>query len=93
VQIFLDFTNYYRRFIESYARKTKPITDLLIRIRNERKIDEFSWPDQANETFKIFKKYFQRISILRIFDSKLSIRVEFDTSGFAFKKILFQFFP
>jgi hypothetical protein len=42
VQIFLNFTNYYRRFIENYTRNTKPITDFLIKIRNKRKIDEFS---------------------------------------------------
>jgi hypothetical protein len=42
VQIFLNFTNYYRRFIESYTRKTKSITDLLMKIRNRRKTDEFN---------------------------------------------------
>jgi hypothetical protein len=42
IQIFLGFANYYRRFIENYARKTKPITDFLIEIRNRRKIGEFN---------------------------------------------------
>jgi hypothetical protein len=42
VQIFLNFTNYYRRFMESYARKTKPIIDLLMKIRNGRKINKFN---------------------------------------------------
>jgi hypothetical protein len=42
VQIFLNFTNYYRRFIESYARRTKSITDLLIEMRNEKKTDKFN---------------------------------------------------
>jgi hypothetical protein len=92
VQIFLDFTNYYRRFIESYARRTKPITNLLIKMRNRRKIDEFNWSDQANETFKMLKKYFQRVPILRIFDLKLFIRIKSDTSEFALEKILFQLF-
>jgi hypothetical protein len=92
VQVFLNFANYYRRFIENYARRTKFITDFLIKIRNKRKISEFSWPDHANETFKILKKYFQRISVLRIFDFNLFIRMEFDASKFAFGKILFQFF-
>jgi hypothetical protein len=59
MQIFLNFANYYRRFIENYARKAKSITDLLMEIRNERKTGEFNWSDQANETFKILKKYFQ----------------------------------
>jgi hypothetical protein len=45
MQIFLCFANYYRRFIESYARRTKPITNLLIGMRNGRKTDEFSWPN------------------------------------------------
>jgi hypothetical protein len=92
VQIFLGFTNYYRRFIENYTRKTKSITELLIKIRNNRKIDEFNWLNQANEAFKILKEYFQRASILRIFDFKLFIRMKSDTSEFAFGKILFQFF-
>jgi hypothetical protein len=89
VQIFLDFANYYRRFIENYARRTKPITAFLIEIRNGRKIDEFSCPDQANEAFKMLKKSFQRVLILRIFDFKLFIRMEFDTFKFALEKILF----
>jgi hypothetical protein len=42
IQIFLDFTNYYRRFIESYARKAKSIIDFLMGMRNRRKIDEFN---------------------------------------------------
>jgi hypothetical protein len=45
VQIFLDFTNYYSRFIESYARRTKSIINFLIKMRNGRKTDEFSWSD------------------------------------------------
>jgi hypothetical protein len=58
-------------------------------IRNGRKIGEFSWPNQANETFKILKKYFQRVFILRIFYSKLSIRMKSDASEFALEEILF----
>jgi hypothetical protein len=42
MQIFLSFANYYRRFIESYARKTKFITDFLMGMRNKRKIGEFN---------------------------------------------------
>jgi hypothetical protein len=89
VQIFLDFANYYRRFIENYARRTKLIIDFLMRMRNRRKIGEFNWSDQANKAFKILKKCFQRAFILRIFDFKLFIRVEFDAFGFAFGEILF----
>jgi len=41
VQVFLGFTNFYRRFIKSYSKITLPLTDLLKGMENRRKSGPF----------------------------------------------------
>ena len=59
IQTFVNFCNFYRRFIKTFSKFVK----FLIRII-KKKID-FEWIDFVNETFEILKKQMIEISIFR----------------------------
>jgi hypothetical protein len=58
-----------------------------------RKSDPFYFTKEAKIAFKKLKKRFQLISILRLYDSKFSIRFEINISEFAIEIIISQLFP
>jgi hypothetical protein len=86
LQSFLGFANFYRRFIEGYARETSPLSDLL------KKSQEFSWNAEADNAFQRLKERFSSAPILRHFDPATVIRLETDASTFAISGILSQLF-
>ena len=53
-----------------------------------RKIGFFNWLDEAEEVFRLLKEFFTSVSILRMFNSKLRIRMETDVLGFILKTII-----
>jgi hypothetical protein len=86
LQSFLGFANFYRRFIQGYAKETAPLTDLL------KKDQGFQWTELATISFEGLKARFASAPILRHFDAALRIRVETDASTFAISGILSQLF-
>ncbi|KAG5317260.1 POL3 protein, partial [Pseudoatta argentina] len=67
VQSFLGLLGYFRKFIESYAIKAKPLSDLL------RKENSFRFDVKEKESFKQLKSDLSNSPVLRIFnlDNKL----------------------
>ena len=86
LQVFLGFSNFYRRFIAGYAAITAPLTELLKTTSN------FSWSNDAQRAFDVLKERFTSAPIMRHFDPSLPIRVETDASQFAIAAILSQLF-
>jgi len=84
VQIFLGFTNFYRRFIDGYSRVVIPITSLL------RKGRRFEWNSHAQEAFDNLKSLFASEPLLRHFDPELPTTLHTDSSGFALSGIISQ---
>ena len=82
LQSFLGFTNFYRRFVESYAKITRPLTDLL------KKSAEFQWNLEAQAAFEKVKRCFSHAPLLRHFDQEQEIRIETDASTFAIAGIM-----
>ena len=89
VQQFLDFTNFYRHFIESYSVKMSTLHNhiksvLLIRMRNEKDVKQLNVSVKLNkiaqESFEILKKVFIKASLMKHFNEFLSVRVEVNTS-------------
>ena len=89
VQIFLDFVNFYRKFIFDYFRLAISLNRLI-------KITEidfaYSWnlDDSKETTFKTFKLTFITISILQHFNSNFEIWIETDVSNWIVVAIFFQ---
>jgi RNase H-like domain found in reverse transcriptase/Reverse transcriptase (RNA-dependent DNA polymerase)/Integrase zinc binding domain/Chromo (CHRromatin Organisation MOdifier) domain/Integrase core domain len=90
VQVFLGFTNFFRRFILGYSKITAPLTGLLQGSKNGRKSGPFLWDGTAEGAFRTLCQAFRPGIILVHFDPEKRIRVETDASGFALSGILSQ---
>ena len=82
VQSFLGFANFYRRFIDNYAKIVIPLTRLT------RKSIPFQFSDQAREAFNNLKKAFTSAPILSHWIPEAPIIVETDASDYAVAAIL-----
>ncbi len=85
VQSFLNFMNFYRRFIYDYSRIANSLTHLI------RKIELFVWFQKCQKTFNILKKVFTFDVILRHYNSDHKIVIEINASNYVFKDILSQY--
>lgn len=84
IQSFLEFTNFYWKFIKDYSKLVTPLTDLT------RKNKIFIWIKKAEEFFQLLKKRFTSQSILTTFDSEKQIMLKTDASDRALKACLSQ---
>ena len=75
VQAFLKFVNYNRKFIKNYSKKVIS----LINLTNKDK--SWNWKTQKQQTFERFRDACLQQSILRMFNSKKSIRIETNASN------------
>ena len=85
VQSFLDFANFYRRFIYDYSRIAISLIHLI------RKDVFFVWFQKCQIAFNILKKVFTFKIILRHYNSDHKIVIEINVSNYVFKDILFQY--
>ena len=85
VQSFLEFANFYRRFIYGYSRLVSPLTRLT------RKNVFFVWNTKCQAAFETLKKAFTFDVILRHYDPDREIIMKIDASDFVSEEILFQY--
>ena len=85
VQSFLNFVNFYRRFIYDYSRITILLTCLI------RKDVLFIWFQKCQIAFNIFKKVFTFKIILCHYNSDHKIVIKINALNYVFKNILFQY--
>ena len=74
IQSFLEFVNFYRKFIEKYLKIASPLTELT------KKDQKFKWSPEAQKAFDELKKRFTSQSILVSFDPEKPITLETDAS-------------
>jgi hypothetical protein len=84
VQRFLEFCNFYRRFIKNFAKIVKSLIRLI------RKNVSFTWNETCKHAFDLLKRTVIEASILTHFDSKKQIYIKSDSSNFVFAEILSQ---
>ncbi len=84
VQFFLEFANFYRRFIERYFRIISSLTNLT------KKNILFVWTEKAEEAFEKLKKLFISQSVLIMFESEKSITLEMNASDKAIETCISQ---
>ena len=77
MQKFLDFANYYRRFIKDFTRLAAPLHMLV------RKEQKWKWEKEQKEVFERLKAVFTIEPVLAIPDINRKIRVEADASDYA----------
>ena len=73
---FLGLFGYYRTFIRGYAKKSKPLIDLL-------KKGAFQWNDQAQQAFETLKQALVTAPVLALpnFDKKFIIEIDASKGG------------
>lgn len=96
IQVFLEFANFYQRFIQSFSKIAIPLTSMLkTSIAGTRILPKTA----HNFTFLIFKvklaflrlkQAFTKTSILYYFAPQYSIQIKTDASGYAIDGILSQ---
>ena len=85
MQTFVDFCNFYRRFIKVFSKLVKFLTRMI-----KKKID-FEWIDLANEAFEILKKQMIETSILRHYDRNRKTILKIDFSNWCLDEVLSQY--
>ena len=63
-QLFLEFVNFYQKFIWNYSKVAAALTDII------KKEQEFFWNDNAQKVFEKLKWLFAEELILQMFDSR-----------------------
>ena len=82
IQKFLELANYYRRFIEGFAKVARPLHELM---RKDQKQD---WGFRQEKLFKALKKQFTTGPILVALDLNKKMRIEVDVSDYAIGRVL-----
>lgn len=77
VRRFVAFTNYYRRFVENFAKITKPLTNLT------QKRVAFNWTEECESSFQLLKKKLLTTPILKYPDFNKPFKILTDASDFA----------
>ena len=84
IQAFIGFANFYRRFIESFSKKSKPLIDLT------RKNIEFKWTPEAEAAFQTLKDALTANPILVHADPQQPFTLHTDASDYALGAVLSQ---
>ena len=79
---FLGLTNYYRRFIEEFAKIVRLLHELT------RKEQKQKWKIRQKKLFKVLKKWFTTELILVALDLDKKIRMEVYVSDYVKKRVL-----
>ena len=84
VRQFVGMAQYYRRFVEKFARMAKPLTDLL------KKDDRFLWTKDCQQAFETLRKALTSSPILVFPDFTKHFTLYTDASGVALGAVLTQ---
>ncbi len=85
IQDFVDFVNFYQRFIKNFSKLIKSFTQLIW------KDTSFVWNEVCVEVFDNLKKQISSISVLRHFDVKRQAILKIDTFNYVKDDILSQY--
>lgn len=84
LQRFLGLTNYFRKFIQDYAHKAKPLHNLL------RKSVNFKFNSDCIQAFNLLKSELSTLPTLKLYNPHLETELHTDASAIALGAILLQ---
>jgi len=84
VQSFIDFTNFYWKFIKNFSNLIMSMMTLV------QKNTSFKWTEKADQDFKKLKTMFISVLILVLFDYTCMIMMKTDFSDWCIDEILLQ---
>ena len=84
VQGFLGLTNYFRKFIKSYALKARPLHELT------KKDKIFNFDDECKQAFDSLKGELTSFPVLRIYNPTAETELQTDASNQGYGAILLQ---
>ncbi|UYV64788.1 K02A2.6-like [Cordylochernes scorpioides] len=84
VRSFLGLCSYYRRFVENFSCKAKPLNDLL---KNDAK---FCWNKEQENAFEILKEALSSEPVLGHFIEDAETHIHTDASGYGIGAVLIQ---
>jgi hypothetical protein len=90
IQIFLEFANFYKRFIEIFSRIAKALTFLLKEENKKRFWEKFVFNADAKKAFEILKIAFTSVSMLLHFDFDKRSQLETNAFDFVLSTIISQ---
>jgi hypothetical protein len=90
IQIFLEFANFYKRFIEIFSWITKTLTFLLKEENKKRFRKRFVFNADVKKAFEILKIAFTSVSILLHFDLDKRSQLKTNAFDFVLSTIIFQ---
>lgn len=90
IQVFIGFTNFYRRFIHQYSKIAGPLTSLLKGSKNGKKAGLLIWTAVEESAFRLLIEAFTKAPLLAHFEYNRYIRLETDASGYALAAIISQ---
>ena len=77
VRAFIEFANFYRRFVKDFSTMARPLHDLT------KKDVPWHWSKEQQEAFETIKRTFCDEPIHKVCDPDLPTHIEVDASGFA----------
>ena len=84
VQSFIDFCNFYRRFIKDFLKIVWPLTQLT------KKDTPFEWNETCQTAFESLKKQMTEASVLRHFNQNRELYLKTDSSDYVNSDVLSQ---
>ena len=90
VQVFLDFVNFYKRFIYHYFAIAASFIDLLKSSKKNKKLSSYHWGEETKQTFQQLRNIFSFASLFIHFDFKKKIKMKTNASNFVVIDILSQ---
>ncbi len=84
VQVFLELTNYYQKFVSSYAKIAEPLTQLT------HKNEKWHWDKKQKNAFHTLKRSLNRTAHLRILNSTCKKVLKINASDFTVDACLYQ---
>jgi hypothetical protein len=90
IQVFLNFVNFYRRFIVRFFQLSALLSDMLKKMQAKIKKKSFLLTEKARQTFDLFRDVFQYALILMHFDSKFLIKLKTNAFDYEIVDIISQ---